>query len=325
MTKKKIFLKWACAITGDDFDLLVQEAVPSRRKVLLLAYSAFLPTFTWAVTGYLLAYKILNFNQINALFTSLVLAFLIFSLERIIIMSPKSKLLFGARFLLGGIIALLGAFITDSVIFHNDLMGHLNEMKIAAGNQAEDREKLKLLHEQARLDSLMALMHNNWQNALAAAAAEADGTGGSGRKGVDAITRLKLQNASRLEKEYLNARDQRNLFERYKEARIKEARQKAEKTFENPGLLTMAKATVQFVVTDSVVLFVYFLFLSLIILIEIIPVSLKFYLHETTYDEKIRIMEEVSLRRLEMVLNPPLMLKFFTKGRTNNIEAQHFN
>ncbi|MGC8866145.1 MAG: DUF4407 domain-containing protein [Bacteroidales bacterium] len=325
MTKKNRFLKFACAITGDDFDLLVMEPVPSRRKVKLLALSVFLPTFIWAVSGFLLAQKILNLDLLTSIFISLGASLLIFSLERVIIMGPSKRIVRNMRIVLGIVIALLGAFVTDNVIFHNDLMGQLNEMKITAGNQAAAQIEQELKPERARLDSLLALAYNNWQSALAAAAAEADGTGGSGRKGVDAITRLKLSNAQRLEREYRDAREQRKHFDITKEAKIAEARLKAEKTYENPGLLTMIKTSVRFIFSHWVVAIIYLLFLLLIGLIEIIPVTLKFYLDETSYEKKIAAMEKISERRLEMVLNLPATQKLSTSHRQEYTSVQQFN
>ena len=51
-------LKFACTITGDDYQMLKSETTPSRKKVTALAMAVFVPTLMWFMTGFLMVYAV---------------------------------------------------------------------------------------------------------------------------------------------------------------------------------------------------------------------------------------------------------------------------
>jgi len=295
-------LKFFCAITGDDYQMLVNDTPESRKKVSGLASCIFVPVIIWYAIGFLLATQILNLGLLNGLIVATVLAFLIFLIERNIIMAEGKKAIKWFRIILGIFIALLGAVFLDEIIFHDDIEIQLELMgaeKTAALVNELDME-YKPLVEAALLET--AQKQHEWQSALAEAMREADGTGGSGRKGVDAITRIKLDAAETLRLEYEKARaDQESLLQRI-EKQKGEIRSEANH-FAEAGLLTRVKALFTMVFSDWAMGIIYFLLTGFLFSMEFLVVIMKNNWRKTNYEYKLELIEEIGRKRMEKIRN----------------------
>ncbi|MEJ5304210.1 MAG: DUF4407 domain-containing protein [Bacteroidales bacterium] len=307
MTDNKT-LRFFCFITGENFNMLVQEAPPSQRKIMVMGMSVFFPALLWFFSTLLLTNQVLEINILWSLLAALAAGFLILNLERTIIMASRNGWITFIRLCLGATTAIIGSFAIDTVIFHDDINSQLNEMKTAAIHKAVNDLKSRLEKEEFELRKAMNLKEMEWRIALIAVTQEADGTGGSGKRGIHSITLLKLDNARKYEKEYNEAKGKVDDFNRKKEIQLAEAKNNAAKTYEKTGMLIRIKATHALLKSNIYAVVFYIIFFAFMLLIELMPVLLKYFLPETAYDFKLKMLEELSKRRLYHFIEPSLTL-----------------
>ena len=184
-------------------------------------------------------------------------------------------------------------------------------MQISLDNEQKKRIKLQ------QLDSLYAAQKTeltNEKNALQlqldnkyaevsrardAFIAETDGTGGSGKIGLRDIAKAKQTEYSKLDNDYMQLNN--SLQPRLHSvdstlATIESAKQAEQKKFEtllNDGFLVRIEALQHLIENNSAMAFRYYLLVTLLVLIELMPVIAKTILPVGAYDEKVRLQEEM--------------------------------
>ena len=129
--------------------------------------------------------------------------------------------------------------------------------------------------------------------------AETDGTGGSGKIGLKDIAKAKQNEYEKLDAQYsqLNTVTQpvlRSIDSSV--AAIENAKQKEQQAFDallNDGFLTRIEALHNLIQNNSAAQFRYYLLIIILVLIELMPVIAKTLLPNGTYDEKVRLREEM--------------------------------
>lgn len=293
-------MKFFCRVTGDDYKMLVNETPESRKKVAAMATVVFVPVIIWFVIGYLMSTQIMGLTAPYGLLVAFVLGFLIFLLERTIIMANGSGFISWFRVILGIVIALLGAIFLDEIIFHDDIDRQLKEMqridnqRLVEGLDAQYADQIALSRQ--NVDQL----YRDWQDAVDEARREADGTGGSGQRGVDGIARLKLEAANNLKTEYDRALASHDLLT----ARIEDMKETIRNNHEvaNDGLLIRIKALFTLVFSDWVMALIYVLFTLFLFSMEFLVVMIKMAWPKTNYERKIEMIEEIGRKRIEMLI-----------------------
>jgi len=128
---------------------------------------------------------------------------------------------------------------------------------------------------------------------------EADGTGGTGKIGIEEIANAKKAEYQKLEKEYegLAELHQPRIDEIDKElSQIESNIKKEEQVFTqylNDGFLTRIEALNNLLSGNSALAFRYYLILIILMLIELMPVIAKSLLPSGSYDEKVFMREEL--------------------------------
>jgi Domain of unknown function (DUF4407) len=128
---------------------------------------------------------------------------------------------------------------------------------------------------------------------------EADGTGGTGKIGIEEIAHAKKAEYQKLEKEYegLAELQQPRIDEIDKElSQIESNIKKEEQVFTqylNDGFLTRIEALNNLLTGNSALAFRYYLILIILMLIELMPVIAKSLLPSGSYDEKVFMREEL--------------------------------
>ena len=294
-------LKISCAITGDDYQIVKKETLPSRKKINLLAMAINIPVVMWFASAYLLTTHILGKPFINALLAAFFVSFIVFLIERAIVMAQGSKLIFGFRVLLGLFIAVLGSVALDEVIFQNDIDNQVFQIKSSIIEIENQKLEKEFVVDHMQLKDEVEEKGILWKNALMEAQKEADGTGGSGQRGVSKITKLKIANASLLEQDYLESKNKLNLLnskiENTKEDRIK----RAEDNFNTNSLLLRIKAMFQLISTNKYMMTIYFVLTAILFLLEFSVVLLKNGLKETTYEKKLKAVEKIAADRIDTI------------------------
>jgi|LSQX01.1.fsa_nt_gb hypothetical protein len=295
-------LKLFCNITGDDYQMLVSDTPESRKKVSGLASIVFVPVIIWFAIGFLLANQILGLSLISGLLVATVLGLLIFLIERNIILADGSNTIKRFRVILGIFIALLGAVFLDEIIFHNDIEIQLQQMgEETVLNQISslDLEYAPFINAAANETETRFQV---WQNAQNEAMREADGSGGSGRKGVDAITRIKMETAEKYRIEYEKVKAEQESLKQHIQEQKENIRQDQINMAE-AGMLTRIKALFKMVFSDWAMGIIYFLLTGFLFSMEFLVVIMKNSWKKTNYERRLELIEEIGRKRMEMIKN----------------------
>jgi len=294
--------KFNCFITGDDYKTLVNETLSSRKKINLLASTLWIPVVMWFCSTFLLCRNVLEIQMFMAVIAAVFVSSLIFMIERSIIMSNGSRLLYAFRIILGFLVASLGSLALDEVLFKNDIDIQMAEMKnelILENSRKVENEQLSNLNY-LRKDKEAKFVA--WQKASAKAQQEADGTGGSGQRGVSAITKLKLQQAAYLKSVYDLSLNKFNEFSVNLDAEKANSKQYIAGSFRENSLLMRIKAMFHLIFSDIAMLIVYFLITVFLFALEFIVVILKVTSQKTAYERKIEAIETIAAQKLQSMI-----------------------
>ncbi len=294
-------LKFYCFITGDQYSMLVEDTPKSKQKVALMANALLLPVLAWAINGYLLTRQVLETSWGVALFTSFICAFVIFLVERIIIMSTTSEGMKRFRIVLGVCVALLGALALDEVIFKCDIDHQINKNK---GQYAEKRAheagvSFDTLNGMAgRLQSI-SQGKSNIGVAEQIAINEMDGKG-SGVRGAGKIAQKKLDIAANRKIAVALEQQSYDSLILAKTTAMNLAREEAKAGYKD-GLMIRVKALFQLVFSDWGMGIAYVVLTVLMFCIEFIVVLVKSKTPESNYERRVKLIEAIGEKRMQML------------------------
>ncbi len=209
-----------------------------------------------------------------------------------------------------GILALtIGTFMAQSAvlyIFDKEIRLQIsldNEKKKLVKRQELDslylNRKTELLSQKASLSKELQDRYAQVKNARESFIQEADGTGGTGKIGIEEIANAKKAEYQKLEKEYqaFEVILQPKINDIDKELSQIEANIKREEQvfmqYLNDGFLTRVEALNNLLKGNSALQFRYYLIVIILMLIELMPVIAKSLLPSGTYDEKVFMREEL--------------------------------
>lgn len=306
-------LKFACFITGDNYQMLKSETTPSRKKVIALAMAVFVPTLMWFITGFLMVYAVFEKPLHTAIFAGLLAAAMIFIIEKLVVMSSGSKWLVMFRVLLAFLVAALGSVFLDEVIFDKDISQQMAINRDQLINRKKDQVQQSFNDEKVALEKTIQEKYAAWQQSLQAAEREADGSAGSGIKGVHAITRLKLANAGTNQNDYLQAKKELEDLQLHILDEQGKAAEQVRAGFENNALLQRIKAMFDLVKTDGYMMAFYILVTSILFTLEFLVVVFKVTMGKTNYERRLELIEEIGQKRMEKVRQHDL--RYFEAGK----------
>lgn len=288
-------LKVYSIIIGENPNYTALFQPSSKRKIALYANCLIVPVILWFINGYLLVKNVLDGSAFMAILTAFIAAFIIFLIERAIIMSNGSKPIFWFRIILGFIVATLGSISMDEVIFKHDI-----DNQVAVYRQNEIDNAVKKIDEDFSFqvknqNAVVAQRKSEWNQSLKDAKEEADGNGGSGQKGVDNIATLKMKIAEKQEADY-NAENNKlaSLISSLDKAK-EEAQVKAEADFNGNALLLRIRAMFDLIAKDNFMLGVYLLFTLFLFCLEFLVVLIKIG-SKYSIDEELEQAREKLLR-----------------------------
>jgi len=159
--------------------------------------------------------------------------------------------------------------------------------------------------------------------------AESDGTGGTGKIGIKDIALAKKKEYEKLDADYqdLFNNEQRKINGFEKELQdIDEAVKKDEQqftTYFNNGFLTRIEALNNLIKNNAALQFRYYLLVIILLLIELMPVIAKTLLPSGTYDEKVKLREEMEREIARSNINKEQELKelYNSMAKSNDQEA----
>lgn len=268
-------LKIYSLIIGENPKYTATFQPASKRKVALYANCLIVPVILWFINGYLLVSKVLEGSIFSAILTAFIAAFIIFLIERAIVMSNGSKPIFWFRIFLGFIVASLGSISLDEVIFKHDIDNQVAYYKQSEIDSSVHKVEMDFQNQIASQLALVRQKGYDWNHSLNDAVSEADGTGGSHQRQVGKITMLKMNVAAKLEADYNTENIKLASLISTAETAKGNAKAKAEDDFNGNALLIRIRAMFDLIAGDSFMLGVYILFTLFLFCLEFLVVLIK--------------------------------------------------
>ncbi len=297
-------LKTACFLTGDNYQLVLNDTPASKKKITAMAIAMMLPITIWLFSSFLLAFEVIKTGFISALITALVCGLIVFFVEKLVIMADGNRWLTLFRISIGFIVAALGSIAIDEVVFKNDIDISIVTLKNEAIRKAKlDEEKqFKLNNNYQNIEIEVANLVNRYNSAVNSAIAEADGTTGSKQAGVGVITIMKERAKNVIRKDLEAANQKLALLDMGKNEAVKKAGFDMSKAFNENALLTRIKALFSLVTSDRYMAIVYTLFTLLMFFFEFLVVILKLTWKKTNYERKLAMLEKIGEERILYLL-----------------------
>lgn len=322
--------KAACLLTGADYHRALHAPSPSRVKIGALALAIAVPTLIWIASTYLLVTRVLQLATGAGLMAALFSGTIILILETLIVKATGNFWISLFRVVLGLCAAAIGAVIIDEIVFAADVDQQMEllrtERSVQAGNRAAAQYAALYQMDALDLDIMLAQKHYKALDSLARG--EADGTIGSGHRGVDVVTRLKQQqaNTARMEFENLVNKKKTHLLQQAQAHSLAYA--KAEKAFNPNSLLMRIKALFRLVMEEEAMLAIYAIFTLMMFVLEFLVIILKLCWKKTALETESDALEQLHKERTGRHLNPgsPLTDPIHTPHLARLFTGhQHFN
>lgn len=166
---------------------------------------------------------------------------------------------------------------------------------------------------------LVAKKYEVWLNSLNEASVEASGEGGTKKRGVYVVTRLKMSIAKTNETDYLRANKDLASLEAKCEKEINNSELTVEKSFNNNAMLYRIQGLFKLINGNPWMMVVYGLVTAFLFMLEFIVVLLKMYLPTTNYEKKIKLIEEIGEKRMERIKQHDE--KYYDIGRIQSLNS----
>ena len=268
-------LKFYSIIIGENPKYTAAFQPSSKRKIALYANCLLVPVILWFINGYLLVKNVLEGSMFTALLTAFISGFIIFLIERAIVMSNGSKPIFWFRIILGFVIASLGSISLDEVIFKHDIDNQVALHKQTEIDNAVQKVEQQYENQITKQESIVNQKAFEWNQSLKDAKSEADGTGGSKQKMVGKIALLKMDIASKQQSDYQKENDKLEEIIVLMDTAKNNAKLKAESDFNGNALLARIRAMFDLIAKDKFMLGVYILFTLFLFCLEFLVVLIK--------------------------------------------------
>jgi hypothetical protein len=178
---------------------------------------------------------------------------------------------------------------------------------------------------QSELDNKNAAVSKARENYIA----EADGSGGTGKIGIKDIALAKKKEYEKLEAEYKDVLTARQSTLNDIDTQLKDIQENVSKEqqlfagYFNNGFLTRTEALNNLIKSNAALQFRYYLLVIMLLLIELMPVIAKTLLPSGTYDEKVRLREEMEKELARSNISKEQRLKelYNTLAITNDEQA----
>ncbi|MDB5193966.1 MAG: hypothetical protein JWQ96_3529 [Segetibacter sp.] len=300
------FLWW---LSTAEKELLV-DCVVDRNRYRIIGTTV-LATWAFATLAWTYFWSTITSTLLLSIPLGLFMGFVILSIDRALIkgMNKFNKNKIGPLLLRSILAITLGTFMAQpAILFMFD-----KEVKLQASLDNEKRkrdkqqqldslyipQKTELNQKKQVLQTQLNTKYNEVTSAREAYVAEIDGTGGSGKVGIHTIALAKKAEYEKLDEEYkyLSATTSPDIraFDSSL-AVINASLKKENEVFAgllNNGFLTRIEALSNLVKNNGALQSRYYLIVLILMLIELMPVLAKTMLPAGTYDEKVKLREEM--------------------------------
>lgn len=276
-------LKTACDVLGENYSALKCCSSNAQKKIKNIFLILMLPALIWFVTGYLTASNVFEFGIIASSFTGLIFSAIVLIID-ITFLSVRGRALLIYRFAIVFISCILNTLLFDSIIFKDDFKAleekmHIEELKSTYHTSVQsDSIQFEYLKE------LLMKSSTNTDLARKDYISEADGTGGSGVKGMSKIALGKKGIYDELKENYDGLSIQVNALS--VKLRNGEAEYLRVHSSDKIGIQLRIKAMLEHLFGNGLSINQLFpgICLLLICMVEFSPLIVKSFMQETDYD-----------------------------------------
>src|SRR5690554_4032324 len=125
---KDPLLKIACFLTGHNYKLVKHSSESSTKTVKKYFSALLIIILVWAFIGFSFTQRYLHGDMLASVLGAIVMIFLIIQIERQIILTRSPTILAKTfRIVIGIIMAIIGSFILDQIMFKDDIEKHKAE------------------------------------------------------------------------------------------------------------------------------------------------------------------------------------------------------
>ncbi len=289
---------------------LVSDAATDRSRFSIIGLCV-LCTWAFASIAWSYFFSTITDRWYIVLAGGLLMGFIILCIDRALIkgINKKNKNKFLPLLFRAALAITIGTFMAQPALlymFRKEIRLQVtanNEKKNIANNQLLDslykKQKDELLQNKAAIEQSLDTKYNDVSTARNNFLAETDGSGGSGKVGIKDIAIAKRNEYQKLEADYkmMLSTEQPKLTEldnRLKalDEKINHDRQQFASQF-NEGFLTQAEALAQLIESNTALRFRYYLLITILVLIELMPVISKLIIPSGVYDEKLLLREQM--------------------------------
>ena len=293
--------RYFCWMTGEPFERAQKYHDSTRRRLMAFAIALHIPVALWGVTSYLIATRILEVAPAGAWAIAVGCSILIYLVERLVLVSPKSALVSVTRLVIGAMVAVLGAVTFDLILFEREVHQQLNreaQERVVADYAA--RLQAKTIDVQQR--------KKDWLEGQRAAECEANGTCGSRMRNVGPVYRELARQVERLRRDYEASLVALSDLDTARERSL-QALTHSNAATNQAGLLARIEALQRYVEGNLTARLTWMLLFALVLCFELTVVFVKFVFPETVDDVIERVRESVRTHQAttyEEALKSPL-------------------
>ena len=287
-------LKFWCALIGKDYETVLTYRKSSQDKIKLFGSIILIPVILWALNGYLMSREIFGGGVISSILVGIVLGFIIYLIERSIILAQSNPIINRLRIVLGLIVAILGSLTMDEVIFKNDIDNMMQTYKV----EGVDTETKKLdslyIH---RIDSVARIV--NFKSAVYKQRSdeytlELEGKANSGQGGDGPLAKRKELLMNRSYEDLVRDQDVLKGLEGEYRTNREFAKKDTRESFNDKGLLMRMKAMFRLILSDWVSFIVFILYFLLVLIMETLVIIMKKFTPKSP-DEELEEMGDTLL------------------------------
>ena len=192
-------------------------------------------------------------------------AWVIYVTDVLIIRSPGKKFASAVRIIIGIIIAVIGFFTVDSLLFKKEIDAQLREN---AKTQVANSYDIEIQNQKKDI----SFRDEDYRSKLRIANEEAEGGSRTGKIGVGVVYRVKKETANAAQQELFGSKQKLNKLESDKENAVLKASANAVK---ESGFSDQIKAHLQYISNDSISLIIGAIFATLLLAIQCQVLLLK--------------------------------------------------
>jgi hypothetical protein len=289
---------------------LIADAVVDRNRYRIIGMTV-LATWAFATLAWTYFFSTVTNESWLTYPLGLFMGFIILTIDRALIkgISKQNKNRLLSLIFRGALAITIGTFMAQPALlymFKKEIKLQTafdNEQKKISNAQVLDslykNRKTELQAQKTTLQSELELKNSAVSTARENFLAEADGSGGTGKVGIEKIALAKKKEYEKLDEDYkqLLAVQQPKIDVIDKELKDIESKTQLEQQAYtqnfNDGFLTQAEALNNLIKANSALQMRYYLLAAILLLIELMPVIAKSLLPAGTYDETVMLREEL--------------------------------